>query len=296
MANIVSETKTHYTLGSEARPTIISKVVYDGVKSNTLYPMMAPDASYIHPPFAGRVEFSRSNSKVEELAAKLGLTQCSYGKSTVQSCAFAGSCVRFCYQNVIKYPASLRLHAHNYYMTYAKTQAEILEVLDLGYKSASQPDIIRLNDNGDFTSKNEILAFVDMANKYPQTVFYGYTKNTPHLYKARQQYGMKFPSNLRISISDLNDNDKTSEKYQNIIRNEFPNEFMICRIIDTIERDEMYADLPWNDGEIQAYNYTNDFKIAIHVGASQRQYCTSEELIINDKYSDGQDDDGIAYC
>ena len=104
------------------------------------------------------------------------------------------------------------------------------------------------------------------------------------MHKARTLFG-QFPSNFRVSISDMNENDVTMDTYMHKLLAEYPNEFKVCHIIDTEIRDDLYSHLDWNDGESMAYNYTDDFKIALHVGVAQRQYCNETELAVNDKYA-----------
>lgn len=300
MAKIVKDYGNGYVAtGNKDKPnrwTIISKRLLNIVTLGKVYPLIAPDDTFKSVKHEGIV-LSPDNSKVKRHGKRRNTLAVAYGKMTIASCPFAGSCIRFCYQNLNSYTASLRMHAHNYNLIYSAKYTEIVKLLDVAIAALSRKvTIIRLNDNGDFISKAEILAWVTMAEKYSHIVFYGYTKNTPHLYKARQEYGKAFPTNFRISISDLNENDTTSEVYQNIIRETYEGEFRVCRIIDTPERDTLYADLPWNDEEMKAYDYTSDFKIALHVGASQFEFCTPDEMLIVNKYASGTDENGIHYC
>lgn len=298
MANIVNERNGYYTTGSEQKPLIISKTLLDAMSSGKVYPMFAPDSTWqsVKVGCSSTVVLSPDNSKVKRHAKRRATKAVSYGKSTVASCPFAGSCVRFCYQNLNNYIGSMRMHAHNYYVVYGKKADELYTIFNAAVKAlAKSVTIVRLNDNGDFISVDEILAWARVASDNEHMVFYGYTKNTPHLYKARQAYG-RLPENFRISISDLNENDPTSEKYQHIIRSDFPGEFRVVRIIDTPERDRLYADLPWNDEEIMAYDYTSDFKIALHCSTNQFELLTDDELITVKKYKAGSDSNGTKYC
>lgn len=301
MANIISTKNGYHITGNADKPnrqTVISASLYDAMDNGSAYPLMRPDETWNAVNLeAGCIKLSPDNSKVTRHAKRRGTKAVSYGKSTVVSCPFAGSCVRFCYQNLNGYTASMRMHGHNYKAVYAMKTGELVKVFSRAIQAlAKSVTIVRLNDNGDFISKDEILAWALVAEKFDGIVFYGYTKNTPHLTQARRTYGKQFPNNFRVSISDLNENDPTSEKFQHIIRDEFPNEFRVCRIIDTPERDELYSELPWNDEEMQAYDYTSDFKIALHIGSKQIELCTADELIIVDKYASGKSDDGTKYC
>lgn len=301
MANIIKTENGYHTTGNEDKPnrwTVISASLYDAMDNGSAYPLMKPDETWNAVNLqAGCIKLSPDNSKVTRHAKRRNTKAVSYGKSTVVSCPFAGSCVRFCYQNLNGYTASMRMHGHNYKAVYAMKTDALVKVFTQAVKAlAKSVTIIRLNDNGDFISKDEILAWVLVAEEFQGIVFYGYTKNTPHLMQARQAYGKHFPQNFRVSISDLNDNDKTSEKYQHIIRETYPNEFRVCHIIDTRERDMLYAELPWNDEEMMAYDYTSDFKIALHVGSSQHSLCTEDELYIDAKYKAGKDENGVKYC
>jgi hypothetical protein len=295
MANIISTKDGYHTTGNADKPNrwvIVSESLYDAMESGSAHPMMKPDETWNAVNLqAGCIKLSPDNSKVTRHAKRRGTKAVSYGKSTVVSCPFAGSCIRFCYQNLNGYTASMRMHGHNYKAVYSLKVDELIKVFSQAVKSLPKSvTIVRLNDNGDFVSKDEILAWAQVASENADLVFYGYTKNTPHLFQARQTFG-KFPANFRVSISDLNENDATSEKYQHIIRETYPNEFRVCRIIDTPERDELYANLPWNDEEMQAYDYTSDFKIALHIGSSQIELCTPDELVIVEKYKSGYDGD-----
>lgn len=293
---IYRKSRNYSLIGTENRNTRVSNSLLKSLANPVI--LASPDRTWAHPDKSHRnsVILSDGNSKVSKLGKMIGCKSVSYGKSTILSCPNATGCIRFCYQNLNNYTGSLRLHGHNYLMVYAQSRIEISgKISNAISKLSKSVKIVRLNDNGDFISRQEILAWVDNAVNNPGIVFYGYTKNTPHLYKARQEFG-QFPSNLRITISDLSVNDATMEKYMRLILSEFPGEFRVCHIIDSPERDLLYQDLPWNNNEMEAYNYTSDFKIALHVGVAQRQFCNDAELQVNDKYSDGENSNGIRYC
>lgn len=283
---IVKKTRNYSYVGTQERHTRISNTLLSNLKSPTMLP--CPDKTWAHPrkEYKNTIILSNGNSKVKAFASRIQTKGVAFGKSAILSCPFASSCIRFCYQNLINYTASNRLHGHNYLKVYSNKRSEIRTYIINGIALLPKTvELVRLNDAGDFISLDEILAWIDVSVLYPHIVFYGYTKNTPHLHKARQVFG-QFPSNFRISISDTNENDSTMADYMDRIRTEFPNEFYICHIIDSEDRDDLYQSLPWNDGELQAYDYNSDFKIALHVGSAQRQFCNDGELSVNDKYKD----------
>lgn len=291
--NIHREDAKYCYVGTENRYTKISKSLLANLNAPTILP--APDCTWKHDNY-DYIMLSYGNSKVRELGLKLSTKAVAYGKSTILSCPFAANCVKFCYQNLNNYTASARMHGHNYYLVYSAKVELLITLIQMAIDNLKKgTTIVRLNDNGDFISKAEILAWVTIAQNNPSMVFYGYTKNTPHMYKARVEFG-QFPSNFRVSISDLNENDATMEKYMRLLLSEFENEFRVCHIIDSVARDEKYSSLPWNDGETQAYNYTNDFKIALHLGNTQVKDCSDDEVAIDAKYKSGYTDDGIQYC
>lgn len=291
-----SENPRYTNVGTQEHYTQVSTSLLKVLDRPTI--LAACDNSWIHPneKYNSAIMFSDGNSKVEKLGKRMKTKSVAFGKTTIASCPFAANCIKFCYQNLNNYPASYRMHGHNYFQVYSQDVDTISQRIENGLELISDKvTIVRLNDNGDFISKAEILAYARIATNRPGIVFYGYTKNTPHLYTARKEFG-PFPSNLRISISDMNENDPTMDTYMTKLVDEYPGEFRVCHIIDTPDRDDLYSQLDWNDNEKMAFNYTDDFKIALHVGIAQRQYCTTDELAVNDKYTDGYTVDGISFC
>lgn len=309
-----SEEYGYIDVGPLGRYTVISKQVYmlfHGMQSM----LVKPDNTWYHPDSNkypnDAIILSDGNSKVCEAAEKLGFINpkinpnnkvqkhgLAYGKPSIIACPFASNCVKFCYADEVesKYVGSLRIHAHNYKIVYgAKTQA-IYNAIVNGYaRLNSEYKLIRLNDTADFISKFEILAWAMFARENPGLTIYGYTKNTPHLYMARKEFG-QFPSNFRISISDTNENDGTMEKYMRQIRSEFDGEFKVCHILDTFERIELFKDLPFNNTETQAIEYTSDFTIGLHLIASQKPNVSDEEWMVHEYFETLQKTLDVEVC
>jgi hypothetical protein len=277
-----SDNKYHWVgnLDNPTRQTRIAISLYDSLQSPSI--LRPSDDTWLHPDdkYTNAMILSNSNSKINEFAKSIQTKAVAYGKTTILSCPFAANCIRFCYQNLNGYPASARMHGHNYHLVYTRSRDEIRKSIQSGLNLLSKSvTVVRLNDNGDFISLDEVLAWLDIAVDNPKIVFYGYTKNTPHLYKARKQFG-QFPSNFRVSISDMGENDATSEKFADKIRSEYP-EIRTCRIIDSMSRYHEFIDLPFNKGEKFAYEYTSDFKIMLHVSEQQYKLCSQDELKVN---------------
>lgn len=284
MARIYREDDNYEWIGTEKRSVRMSKTLRVNLNNPTMLP--SPDNTWCHPNNDGTsIILSTGNSKVNAIAKRLETKAVAYGKNSIFSCPFASGCVRFCYQNKNKYPGSNRLHGHNYWMVYAAKRTELVQFIAAAIATVKTgTSLVRLNDNGDFISVDEILAWADTATNNTEIVFYGYTKNTPHLYRARKQFG-QFPSNLRISISDTNDNDPTMAIWMNNIQNDFAGEFRVCHIIDTFERGQEYSDLTWNDEEWFAIEYSQDFKIALHLESNQIDLVSDEEWAVSEFYA-----------
>ena len=294
--NILEQNPDFTKVGTDKRSIAISTSLLDVLDNPVI--LACPDDTWAHPneKYNSAIILSDGNSKVNALGKVYQTKAVAYGKTTIASCPFAANCIKFCYQQLNNYLASARLHGHNYFQVYGQSRDTIGQRIETGLELISNKvTIVRLNDNGDFISKNEILAWADNATNNPGIVFYGYTKNTPHLYMARKEFG-PFPSNLRINISDMSENDVTMAEYMDKLDTEYPNEFTICHIIDTPDRDDLYQSLPWNDADVLAYESKHDFKIALHVGVAQRQFCNENELSVNDKYSSGKDENGVSFC
>ena len=248
------------------------------IKARIKGDLLPAPGNWIHPnsKYKNKIILSPSNKKVNAGSLKLNLGYTlAYGKPAILSCAYAGNCVKYCYAKGVnaRYKASLRIHGHNYQVIYGKRLKPVLNSIERGFNLACKLypgkdfNVIRLNDSGDFISYAEIKAWVLFAANHLDLIIYGYTKNSPYIWKALNEF-KTLPDNFRITLS-LTDNIESS-KYTDMILSEFRSEIVTCRIIDSIENN--YPDLPWNDLEERAITHDQDFKIAIHDTSNIAKY------------------------
>ena len=253
--------------------------------------MLPAPGPWIHPNpiYKDKIILSPNNSKVNQGSLKLNLGYAlAYGKPAILSCAFNGDCIKYCYGRKVnaRYKASLRIHGHNYTIIYGKRLKPVLNAIQTGYNLACELyprkdfNVIRLNDNGDFISYAEVKAWILFADNNPSLIVYGYTKASPYIWKALNEF-KRFPDNFRITLS-ITDNLESSKYTQRCI-SEFRSEVITCKIIDKIP--DPYPALPWNNLEEQAIKHTSDFKIALHNNSNISKF-----------YKDLSDKIGIQTC
>lgn len=122
-----------------------------------------------------------------------------YCSGTCGECA--KHCSKSCYVNVsYRYGSVIQRHAVNavYIKEDLKKTFEILD--DQLSRKKEKFQIIRINQSGELTGYKELKAWVDLAIKHPETVFYVYTKN----YKAVKKLidsKLEVPNTFTILIS-----------------------------------------------------------------------------------------------
>lgn len=119
------------------------------------------------------------------------------------------------------------------------------EALILGSLPDTTP-IVRLHVCGDFFNKSYFDAWVKVAWKRPDTIFYGYTKSAvPWLYRT------PVPPNFRIVLSHGGKHDDLIEDLS------LPKAYVIFN-------EEEAGDLPIDEDDSHAYHYNGSFCLMIH--------------------------------
>jgi len=230
--------------------------------------LAAPDSTWIDSKRADFIILSNSNKKVklggiEHLGLRAGEIF-AYGKPAIVSCACAGKCHIYCYASKIdkQYANSLKIHGHNYALVYAASREAVARYMQNGLNMVKKAKLVRLNDDGDFISFEELAGIYQTAKNNPGIIFYGYTKMTVYLYRLLKENHGKLVDNFRVSVS-ITDNEISSQFLAKIER-DYPNTIHTCEIIDTPQRLQETSNLPWNNQEFEAIHNTRNFKIAIH--------------------------------
>lgn len=95
------------------------------------------------------------------------------------------------------FPATRQQRQHNFdLLRVLKTPETMAELILASLPAKAQ--IIRIHVAGDFFSQNYFDAWMIVAGKRPEVVFYGYTKSLPYLVKRLGQ----MPSNFRLTASE----------------------------------------------------------------------------------------------
>lgn len=247
--------------------------------------LAAPDSDWIlDDKRADCIALSNSNKKVklggiEHLGLRAGEIF-AYGKPAIVSCACAGKCHIYCYAEKIdkQYANSLRIHGHNYAMVYGATRDIIARRFQDGLNLVKKAKLVRLNDDGDFISFEELAGIYQTAINNPHVIFYGYTKMTVYLYRLLRENHGKLVENFRLSVS-ITDN-PVSCAFLDKIEQDYPNTISTCEIIDTPERLSETSELPWNNQEFEAIQGKRNFKIAIHGVNGQFSSKSPEGMVI----------------
>jgi hypothetical protein len=125
----------------------------------------------------------------------------------------------------------------------------------------SETELCRFDDTGDIISLNEFTALVNAAKENADVIVYTYTKSTAIVWEYLEN-GNSLPDNFRVNISST-DNARSVEYATKLVKKYG---LHTCYILET--RDDVMAwfesGLPFNNGEIQAIENSQDFAIALH--------------------------------
>ena len=130
-------------------------------------------------------------------------------KASKETCPYAGSCASICYAKkaFYKMPNVKKKHLDNYELSLTtEFVPEMIKAID-----AVNPKFIRIHTGGDFYSKKYIKKWIEVVNKFPNKIFYAYTKSVV-LFKTLD---ILMPENLRIIQSLGTSNDKKFINYEN---------------------------------------------------------------------------------
>lgn len=213
----------------------------------------------------------------------------SYGKPAIMSCPFAGSCMEYCYAETSEktYKGSLAVHVHNYAMVWSQSTDVIVDRIERGLDNRTV--VVRLSDSGDITSYNEIKAWREVAINHPNTLFYGYSKATPYIYKLRSEFG-QLPSNLVLNVSSTDN--PVSMTFKAKLDEVYPDEFNTCWIVDSEEMHSELSELPFNNEEEMAMVGSSDFLIGLH-GTFKKD---TPEFKASKYFTQFETDTGIKIC
>lgn len=93
------------------------------------------------------------------------------------------------------FPPARRNRWHNFDLLRGKTRSEMFERI-----SADLPkdvDIVRVHSSGDYFNEFYFLAWMDVANRFPNVLFYSYTKAIPFWLNHRKD----IPANFHLNAS-----------------------------------------------------------------------------------------------
>lgn len=122
----------------------------------------------------------------------------------IPTCPNAGICKSFCYakQGRYNFPNVAQPRQHNFdyllslnddYTHFTATACQDLATIKQKYKKIRG---VRIHDSGDMFSRNYFRAWVEVAKKNPDIIFYAYTKMILLFHEIMDDWGM--PDNMRI--------------------------------------------------------------------------------------------------
>ena len=117
------------------------------------------------------------------------------------------------------------------------------------YDGLANTDILRIHEAGDFFSQDYLDAWIEVAKRMPQTLFYAYTVSLPY-YMARKN---SLPKNFKIIASM----DKHNEKFI------MDNGLRYSRVVGS-EEEARELGLPIDVDDSIAWGSDDDFALVIH--------------------------------
>ena len=124
--------------------------------------------------------------------------------ATIDSCPFSGDCKKSCFKNQIetRFPEGVAEKTKNNMELVeaektTKKMADLLQRSILAERRAARSSIFRLHNGGDFFSGTYFDAWIEVANRMPNKLFYTYTTSIPLWVKRLD----KLPSNFVITAS-----------------------------------------------------------------------------------------------
>jgi hypothetical protein len=124
-----------------------------------------------------------------------------------------------------------------------------LIIKSMEYHGLANTDILRIHEAGDFFSQDYLDAWIEVAKRMPQTLFYAYTVSLPY-YMARKN---SLPKNFKVIASM----DKHNEKFI------MDNGLRYSRVVGT-EEEARALGLPIDVDDSIAWGSDDDFALIIH--------------------------------
>ena len=124
-----------------------------------------------------------------------------------------------------------------------------LIIKSMEYHGLANTDILRIHEAGDFFSQDYLDAWIEVAKRMPQTLFYAYTVSLPY-YKARKN---SLPKNFKVIASM----DKHNEKFI------MDNGLRYSRVVGS-EEEARELGLPIDVDDSIAWGSDDDFALVIH--------------------------------
>ena len=172
------------------------------------------------------LKFGQPNSKLKKLAKKLKLKLATFSLPSGWTCPGAKDChsradrktgkikdgkhcLFRCFQASAEavYPSLRKMVWHNLDLLNAILKDDKIErkweaMADLIDRSLPKADIYRVHVGGDFFNYNYLVAWTVVARRYPERIFYAYTKSLHLFYGKDGLTGQhEVPSNMRFTAS-----------------------------------------------------------------------------------------------
>jgi hypothetical protein len=161
-----------------------------------------------------KLKFGKANGKLKKMAKKLNVKLATFTLPAGFSCPGAKDCLSFSNPKTGKIhdgaetlfrcfmasaearsPQLRNLVWHNFKLLKKILKNGIQACADLINESLPVCDVLRVHVGGDYFSRDYLLAWVDVAKRNPDTVFYSYSKNLPAF------VGIDLPKNLSLTAS-----------------------------------------------------------------------------------------------
>lgn len=127
---------------------------------------------------------------------------------------------------------------------------EMVAVLDNSFKQLPRSvDCVRLHTSGDFFNSMYFMAWIKVIKRYPEVLFYAYTKSLSYWVKNIDN----IPSNMKLTASYGGSEDSLIKDY----------DLANARVFQTIE-DIDNANLPLDTNETNPINGVKEFALLIH--------------------------------
>jgi hypothetical protein len=213
-----------------------------------------------------KLKFGKANGKLKKMAKKLGVKLATFTLPAGYTCPGAKDCLSFANKKTGKVkdgketifrcfmasaearsPQLRNLVWHNLELLKKILKKGVKACADLINESLPQCDVLRVHVGGDYFSRDYLLAWVDVAKRNPNTVFYSYSKNLPAF------VGIDLPKNLSLTASHGGEFDNMIEELN-----------WKSAIVVYSEEEANFLDLEIDhDDEHAAFGKT-DFALLIH--------------------------------